>query len=161
MNLLKSILKDELFIDFGSEILYGSDQMYMDYPVRFATVTFKLMETELLSRIADRIRLDKHEGLLPMHPMDEYTEETCDQGGWYDLFLEINDFDESKVNSYIEVIVVSSDAPDNEELYTIDLDEHEQECVYARLDEQCRQYLGKSCAELLAEARKRMEDDYA
>ena len=74
MNLLESVLKDELFIDFGSEILYGSDQMYMDYPIRFATVTFQLMDTALFSRIADRIRLDKHEGLIPMHPMDEYTE---------------------------------------------------------------------------------------
>lgn len=81
MTLLEAVLKDHVFIDFGAEIHYGDDQMYLDYPCRFATVGFELMATSLLSGIADRIRKDK--GYRPMHPMDEYTDDTCDQDGWY------------------------------------------------------------------------------
>ena len=54
---------------------------------------------------------------------------------------------------------MNSDSEDNEELYTIDLGKDEEIAMYNRLDEQCRQYLGKGCAELLAEAKKRMEED--
>ena len=159
MGMLDYILKDHVFIDFGTEISYGSDQMNMSYPVRFATVGFQLMSTALLESIADRIRVNRQEGLLPMHPVDEYTEEMCDQDGWYDFYIGLSDVSKSRVDSCIEVIVVSDSAPDNEELYTIDLDEKEQEAVYACLDKQCRQYLGKSCEELLAEARERMMEE--
>ena len=157
MSLIERLLKDEMFIDFGAEVLYGDDQMYLDYPRRFATVSFQLMSTSGLCQIADRIRKDL--GFVPMHPMDEYTDETCDQNGWYDFYIGLNDWDRTKVDACIDVIVVNSDSPDNEECYTIDLDGKEQEYVYARLDEQCRKYLGKSCEELLAEARKAMEED--
>ena len=47
----------------------------------------------------------------------------------------------------------------NEELYTIDLNKEEEVAMFNRLDEQCRMYLGKGCADLLAEARMRMEED--
>ncbi len=156
MSLLEGFIKDTLFIDFSSEILYGSDQVCMDYLSRFATVTFQLIDTAGLSQIVDRIRKDL--GFKPMHPMDEFTDETCDKTGWYDFFLGINGFDDHHLDTYIEAIVISENAPDNEELYTIDLDENEQKYVFAQLDEQCRQHLGKSCEELLAEAGKRMED---
>lgn len=156
MNLIEAFLKDNLFIDFGSEILYGEDQMYVDYPCRFATVGFQLMATSGLSQIADRIRKDL--GFKPMHPMDEYTDETCDNEGWYDFYIGINDAGEVKADSCIEFVVVNSDSPDNEERYSIDLDEGEQEAVYIRLDEQCKKYEGKSCEELLSESRKKMEE---
>ena len=157
MKLVEAFLKDELFIDFGAEVMYGDDQMCLDYPHRFATVGFQLMETSGLAQIADRIRKDQ--GFKPMHPMDEFTDDTCDNEGWYDFFVGLNEWSISKVDSSIDVIVVNSDSPDNEECYTIDLDGKEQEYVYARLDEQCRKYLGKSCEDLLAEARKAMEED--
>ena len=157
MSLIESFLKDNLFIDFGAEIIYGEDQMYLAYPCRFATVGFQLMDTAALSQIADRIRKDA--GFKPMHAMDEFTEEMCDQDGWYDFYVGLNDWSHSRLDSCIEFVVVSSDAPDNEELYTIDLSGSEQESVYARLDEQCRKYLGKSCADLLKEAKERMEED--
>ena len=153
MTLIESVLKDHVFIDFGAEILYGDDQMYLDYPCRFATVGFELIATDLLITIADRIRKDK--GYRPMHPMDEYTDDTCDNDGCVGL----NDWSESKCDSCIEFVVVNSDSEDNEELYTIDLGKDEETAMYNRLDEQCRQYLGKSCADLLAEAKKRMEED--
>jgi hypothetical protein len=65
------------------------------------------------------------------------------------------------MDSCIEFVVVNSDSEDNEQLYTIDLTADEQDALYARLDEQCRKYLDKGCEELLAEARKRMEEDAA
>ena len=157
MKLVEAFLKDELFIDFGAEVMYGDDQMCLDYPYRFATVGFQLMATSGLAQIADRIRKDQ--GFKPMHPMDEFTDDTCDQNGWYDFYIGLNDWSSSKVDSCIDVIVVNSDSLDNEECYTIDLDGKEQEYVYARLDEQCRKYLGKSCEDLLVEARKAMEED--
>ena len=156
MSLIERFLQDEMFIDFSAEILYGDDQMDLDYPCRFATVGFQLMATGGLCQIADRIRKDA--GFKPMHPMDEFTDETCDQNGWYDFYVGLNDWDRTKTDSCIEVVVVNSDSPDNEEMYTIDLDGREQEAVYARLDEQCRKYLGKSCEELLIEAREKMEE---
>ena len=159
MNLLEGILRDALFIDFGVDPQYGSDQMYIDFPCNFATVSFQLMDTATLSQIVDRIRVEKHEGLKPMHPMDEFTEEMCDQDGWYDYYLGLNEINGSKVDSCIEAVVVSREAPDNEEVYTIYLNDQEQEAVFTCLDEQCRRYLGKGCDELLAEARKQMEED--
>ena len=157
MTLLEAVLKDHVFIDFGAEIQYGDDQLYLDYPCRFATVGFELMATGLLCEIADRIRKDK--GLRPMHPMDEYTEETCDQNGWYDFYVGLNDWSDTKCDFCIEFVVLNSDSEDNEELYTIDLGKDEEKAMYNRLDEQCRRYLGMGCAELLDEARKRMEED--
>ena len=41
----------------------------------------------------------------------------------------------------------------------IDLTEEEQAAIYARLDEQCKRYLDKSCEELLAEAGKELEEE--
>ena len=157
MTLTEGFVKDAVFIDFGAEILYGSDQCYVSYPCRFPTVSFSLMATNGLSQIADRIRKDM--GFKPMHPMDEYTDDTCDNDGWYDFFIGINGYAENHMDSCIEFVVVNSDSEDNEQQYTIDLTTEEQDVIYACLDEQCRNQLGKSCAELLAEARIQMEED--
>ena len=157
MTLTEAFVKDEVFIDFGSEIMYGDDQAYMSYPVRFPTVGFQLMATNGLSQIADRIRKDA--GFKPIHAMDEYTDDTCDNEGWYDFYVGINGCADNHMDSGIDFVVVNSDSEDNEEMYTIDLTTEEQNAVFARLDEQCRKYEGKSCEELLAEARKRMIQD--
>lgn len=157
MAMFEQILRDNIFIDFGSEILYGEDQLYLDYPARFATVGFQLIDTALLSGIVDRIRKDA--GFAPMHPVDEYTDAMCDQDGWYDFYIGLNDWDSTRVNTCIEAVVCNTRSADEGELYTIDLSPEEQGYFYCRLDEQCRKYLGKSCEELLAEARKEMETD--
>ena len=157
MTLAEGFVKDEVFVDFGSEVMYGHDQCYVDYPCVFPTVGFQLMATNGLTQIADRIRKDA--GFKPMHPMDEYNEETCDQDGFYNFYAGLNDWSNSKCDSCIEFVVVNSDSEDNEELYTIDLGKDEEVAMYNRLDEQCRQYLGKGCAELLSEAKNRMEED--
>ena len=68
MGMFERIIQDQVFIDFGCEVLYGDDQMYLDYPTRFATVGFQLMSTSLLSGIVDRFR--KEQGFTPIHPID-------------------------------------------------------------------------------------------
>lgn len=157
MNLLEGFVYEQIYVDFGSEPVYGSDQANVSCPCRFATVNLQLMAANGLALIADRIR--KNLGFAPMHPMDEYTEDFCDNDGWYDFYIGLNDYSETKLDNAIEFVVVNSDSPDNEEIYTIDLTEAEQEVLYNRLDEQCRKYLGKSCEELLAEARKELEEE--
>ena len=157
MTLLEGFVRDEIFIDFGADVLYGSDQCNVSFPCRFPTVTFQLMATNGLSQIADRTRKDL--GFAPMHPMDEYTDETCDNDGWYDFYISLNGYAENHMDSSIEFVVVNSNSPDDEERYSIDLTEEEQDAVLKRLNEQCQKYLGKDCLELLAEAQMQMEED--
>ena len=158
MNLLEAFIRDEIFIDFGADVLYGSDQCNVSFPCRFPTVTFQLMATNGLSQIADRIRKDL--GFAPMHPMDEYTDDTCDNDGWYDFYVGINGYAENHMDSCIEFVVVNSNSLDCEERYSIDLTtEEEQDAVFKHLNEQCQKYLGKDCLDLLAEAQRQMEED--
>ena len=156
MNLIEGFVKDEIFVDFGSDITFGSEQQNVDFPSRFPTVEFQLMATYGLSQIADRIRKDA--GFKPMHPMDEFTDETCDNDGWYDFYVGINGFSENRMDSSIAFYVVNADSPDNEAQYSIDLTAEEQAAIYTCLDEQCKIYLGKGCEELLAEVGKELEE---
>lgn len=158
MNLIEGFLRENVFVDFGGEVLYGSGQEYVNYPVRFGTVEFELMASEELVRLADRIRVDN--GYRPMHAMDGYTDDTCDNEGWYDFYVGISSHRPGRTDNCIEFCVVNADSEDNEDHYSIDLTEEEQEFLYARLDEECRRYLGQSCEELLAEAVKKMEEEY-
>lgn len=157
MTLMEGFVRDEVFVDFDTDILYGSDQCYIDYPCRFPTVGFQLLMTNTLSQIADRIRKDR--GFKPMHPMDEFTDDACDNDGWYDFYVGINGYTKNHMDSCIEFVVVNSESEDNEQRYAIDLTSEEQDVIYTRLDEQCRRNLGKGCEELLAEARKQMEEN--
>ena len=157
MTLTEGFIRDGIFIDFGSEIMDGDDQCYLDYPCRFPTVGFQLMATNGLVQIADRIRKDA--GFKPMHPMDEYTDDTCDNEGWYDFYVGLNGFADNHMDSCIEFVVVNADSEDNEELYTIDLTAEEQAAVFAQLDVQCREHEGKPCEELLEEAERKMRED--
>jgi hypothetical protein len=156
MTLTESFVRDNICIDFAGEILYGSDQANLTYPRRFATVEFPLSATEGLIQIADRIRKDA--GFRPIRPMDEYTDETCDNAAWYDFYTGISTFSENRMGGCIEFVVVNADSEDNEKLYVIELSEEEKLAVFNRLDEQCRQHLGKSCEELLQEARAELHD---
>ena len=156
MSMFERIVEDNIFIDFGSEIIYGSDQTYVSRPERFATVNFQLMGTPLLTSIADRIRKDA--GFVPLNPLDEYTDETCDRDGWYEFSIGISDRYEGAVDTSIEAVVCNSSSADEGGSYSIDLSIEEQGYIYSRLDEQCRKYLGKGCSELLREAREAMEE---
>lgn len=156
MGMFERIVEDSIFIDFGSEIIYGSDQMYDSHPQRFATVNFQLMGTSLLAGLADRIRKDA--GFVPFNPIDEYTDETCDGDGWYEFYIGVSDRYEGAADTSIEAVVCNSSSADEGGSYSIDLSEEEQGYIYSRLDEQCIKYLGKGCAELLKEAREAMEE---
>ena len=63
------------------------------------------------------------------------------------------------MDSCIEFYVVNADSEDNEARYFIDLTVEEQSALNARLDEQCKMYLGKSCEELLAEAGEELKEE--
>ena len=155
MTLTEAFLRENVYIDFGSDLQYGEDQAFINYPVRFATVEIPLISTEGLEQIADRIRKDK--GFRPIRPMDEFNERTCDQDAWYDFTVDLVSWPEYRTGSCIYFIVANSDQPDNEETYTIDLTEEEQTFMYCRLDEQLQKYTDKSCAGHLAAATKEME----
>ena len=159
MTLIECIVNENIFIDFEKEIVYGSDQQFVNYPSRFATVGFSLIDTELLNRIADKIRIKN--GFKPLDATEENPDEMIFPHAWYEFFVGLNDFTESKIDSCICFTVQDVDLSDDGETYIIDLSEDEQEFIYKHLDKQCREHLGKSCEELLTEAnRKMMEEDY-
>ena len=151
MTLTEGIIKLGISIDFESEILYGQDQTYFSTPTKFPTVEFQLNDSMTLCKIADTIR--KADGHKPMFlDADE-----MDLNGWYNFYIGLNGFTDTKVDTHIEFVVVSEDADDNEWMYTIDLTEEEQRMIYDELDRQCKKKLGKGCEELLAEAEKEMK----
>lgn len=152
----KSILDKSVFV--CDEYLLGSDQAYNTYPVRFATVNLELESSGFLCNLADRIRKDL--GFKPLDAMDEYTSETCDQSGWYDFYVGLNDYNESKMDSCITFVVVNCESDDCESSYVIDLSCEEQKAMYQRLDEECRRKYGKSCEDLLEEARDELCHEY-
>ena len=140
-----------IHIDTEADYMSGDDQAYNDYPIRFPTVEFQLVATLGLSQAADAMR--KAKGFLPM------LEDGGDMEGWYDFYIGLNGYTETKVDTSIMFVVVNSDSPDNEDYYTIDLSEAEQRAIYGILDDQCQRYYEKSCAVLLEEARLAMEAD--
>ena len=156
MTLIESFVQDNVFVDFCTDILYGSERINLNQPRNFATVEFELVSTPALCRAVDKIRM-KH-GYAPMETVDGYTSKMRDQG-FYNFYFGINEWTDTKANACIDAVVCNSNSPDDEELYSIDLGPDEQIAMYNRVDEQCRKYAKKSCAELLSEARKEMEKD--
>ena len=159
MTLTENFIRNAIQLDSGAEVMYGSDQVYDTYPCRFPTVEFMLSATDALVEVADRIRMEK--GYLPMHPRDGRSDDV-DNDGWYDFYIGISklpsDHKECKLDSSISFVVVNSDSDDNEDMYSIDLNETEQAYVYEILNRQCRRYHGKDCATLLAESEKELMD---
>lgn len=149
-----TILRNHVFIDFGADYRFTDEQINLTYPTRFPVVRFQLMVTSLLVSLVDRMRKDA--GFTPFYPVDEYTESMCDQEGWYDFYIGLNGWSDTKVDGCIEAVVCNSCSADDGELYTLDLTHDEQLLMYSRLDEQCRKHLGKSCEELLMDARAEM-----
>ena len=157
-TLIDRFMRENVSIDPHSEIMYGSDQAYVCCPRRFATVGFELIAGYGLQLLADRLRKDL--GFKPLEPIDdEDYDKDCDQTGEYYFYVGLNDYTDSKVDTCITVIIANSESPDNEELYTIDLSDEEQRALYRRLDEECHILFGKSCEDLLEEARAEMEKE--
>ena len=159
MTLTENFISDAIRIDFGGEILYGSDQVFDAFPVRFPTVEFILKATDVLTEIADRIRFDKgNPPILPRADGMDY-----DHNGFYNFYIGISKLpgegQECRVDKCISFVIVNSDFSDNEDMYNIELSESDQQIVLEALDKQCRRHLGKSCEELLAEAEKEMSTE--
>ena len=144
-------LEQAIRIDPDVDYMLGDDQAYFCYPVRFPTVEFELIDTTALCVAVDIIR--KGLGFLPM------LEDGGDTEGWYRFYLGLNGYTESHVDTSIMAVVENSDSEDNDECYEIALAEDEQRVIYDLLDRQCRLHYGKSCADLLEEARRAMEAD--
>lgn len=147
---------DQIRIDFDTEIMYSSDQTDVHFPARFPTVIFSLRDTDALVSLADKIRTSG--GGKPLYPMEGYPEESCDQNGWYNFYIGINDFPAPPVDTSISAYVNSPDCEDDGDYYTIPIPEEDMNALFQSLDAQCRKHLGKSCADLLAEARMEMEE---
>ena len=144
-------LEKAIRIDPDVDYMLGDDQAFYCYPVRFPTVEFELIDTTALCVAVDIIR--KGMGFPPM------LEDGGDTEGWYRFYLGLNGYTESHVDASIMAVVENSDSDDNDECYEIALAEDEQRIIYDLLDRQCRLYYGKSCADLLEEARYAMEAD--
>ena len=147
---------DQIRIDFDTEIMYSSDQTDVHFPAHCPTVIFSLRDTDVLVSLADKIRTSG--GGKPLYPMEGYPEESCDQNGWYNFYIGINDFPAPPVDTSISAYVNSPDYADDGYEYAIPIPEADMSALYESLDNQCRKHLGKSCADLLAEARMEMEE---
>ena len=132
-----------IILNRDSEILYGSDQAYISYPTRIATVGLFLETTEDLLTAANRLRV-----VEGYDPVEEF-----------DFTIGLNDFTATHLDNCVEAVVTDTSAPDVDERYTIDLSEEEQRAIFRTLDIECRAKLGRGCEDLLAEARERMRPE--
>lgn len=151
--MMERLLADYISPDLHEEIMYGYDQVCINHPEVFATVNFYLNSTVGLDRIVDQMRIEK--GFLPVLMQEDYSE--YDDTGWYNFYIGLNEFNETHVDSAIEVIVQCPNSEDNEDVYYIDLTPDEQRMIYDVLNDACVSYLGKSCEDLLNEAHEEME----
>ena len=144
-------LRSAIYLDVMEDYQLGDDQACLNYPMRYPTVEFELVDTIELCEIVDTIR--KGKGYRPV------LEEGGDTSAWYSMYLGLNGYTSTGLDTSILAIVVNSDSEDNEQPYYLDLSEDEQRAIFKLLDEQCREHYGKSCADLLEEARQAMEED--
>lgn len=133
--------------------LYEDTEPYYDSReidgVKCATVCFEVCGGYALCQIVDRMR--KELGFKPLEPIDDEDYDTdCDQEGEYNFFIELNEDD--GVEPCITAMLINSESPDNEDIYTIALTEEEQEALYRRLDEEAIAVLDMSCDRLLEKA---------
>lgn len=140
---MRTEILDNIYVDIGEEPIFGYDQAYISYPTVFETVEFELVGTDGLISLVDALRRADGFGT--------YAE---DEECWYDFYIGLNGFNDSKVDTCISAIVVNSWYDDDEQEYIIDIDDEEQRYIYDCIDEQCRKWLGKSADELMKEAKE-------
>ena len=148
-----AFVESSIYLDRNSEPLYGEDQAYISKPTRFATVSFYLESSDGLTALADAVR--EEAGFLPMLPTEKHQAD-YDMDGWYDFYIGINGYVYDRLDSCIDIYVVSEYADDNEAHYTLDIPDDAREMIFRRLDAQAKAAYGMSCEELLAEAEKEM-----
>lgn len=145
-------LNNAIVVDHEGYWMLGCDQAYVDYPIRFPTVTIALESTHELGKAADIIRVE--DGYLPMEIKNAAGE--CDETGWYNFYVSLNGFNDTMLDNSIEALVQSDIADDNEQSICIPLTEAEQIEVYNLLDKQLKERFNTSCDKLLEEARLEM-----
>lgn len=150
------INKNTIILDSDGYWNFGEDQSYINYPIRFPTVTFALESTFPLDKAADAMRVGA--GYLPMLPdkLSNDEEIEYDDEGWYNFYIGLNGWSNSRVDNSIMAVVQSPNADDDEHMYYIDLTEAEQMEIFKVIDEQLRELHGTSCLELLKESEKEM-----
>ena len=147
MKLSKDLCRYAIQIDRQAEPSFGSDQAYETYPVRFPTVDVPLTDTFELVGLADQVRVEA--GYKPMCPTNERSVDECDIKGWYEFHVGLNGYTESGVDTCLTFMVIDSDSDDNEQVYSLDLDDVTQAEVRAVLDEQLMDLFGVDCNGLL------------
>ncbi len=117
----------------AGSIRYGSAQIMSSSPSIYPVVTFRLKLTPELERLAEKI------------------DKSADGTQEYVFYACINSYTKSGTDNHLTLVVYYEDGDDD--LYMIELKEDAKKVLYDRLDEQCRKKLGKSCRELLTEAK--------
>ena len=148
------ITGNDIWLEEMSNYYFGHDQMFVDSPIVFPTVSFYICDTHNFNSAIDDMRIKA--GYKPMFRGDygEYDDE-----GWYDYTIRVSLIDEEvRVDNCIEAIVCNSESDDEEQTYNIDLTETEKVDVLKKLNEECIKYFDMTCKELLMEAKKEMVD---
>ena len=134
----------QIFIDPYVDIIYSESQAYVDYPRIIHDMSFELIGTSTLDKIADEIRIA--EGKIPF-----FTGENPDLDGWYKFVVGVNDYTKTGTDNCITFIVENSSLEDDEDIYYIELSESDQTQLYERLNDECVHIYGKTLNELMNE----------
>lgn len=137
MTLLEAILKNNIRLSpDDTEPIFGSDRMlYVDCPLRFATVTFELDATDVLIKAAEKASGYNGSTGMPI----------------YRFYYGVNDIDGGMGDSCITVTSDHSDG--TSEVFYIDLTDEERLVVQNCLDKTLRTETGRKLTDFLAEAR--------
>ena len=155
MTLTESAFEHCIIADLNADLCFGSDQAFVSFPTRFATVEFLLLDNSVLIRAADEVRA--RAGFKPSRPLPGYPE--CDPDVLYNFYFSINTYTPTRTQNCIEFSAFNTKSPDAGDMYQIPLTLTEQNAIYNVLDRQCKQELGQGCASLLREAEREMMTD--
>ena len=120
----------------------------------YANVEFRLKETKFLKNSAEFRRIS--EGLDRFFIWDEHEEEWIIDG-YYEFWIAISDRLKNRTEVCIRYSAFSYVTEQSEKVRIVRLSCKEQSFVLGQLNEQSKKLFGKTCDELLAEGRKRLE----
>lgn len=153
MSIIEYIFNRQIKVDFDKEYMLDFDFPDPGTNEKNAKVEIDLFPTDILNKLADDTRVKN--GIIPGDLMGYCSSSRQSRG--YRFTCELSDIEKYKVDPFILVEVHDSEAADDWNLFCIDLSSEEQKWLYQVLDGQFKT-VGKSCEDLLAEARKQMED---
>ena len=143
-----------ILLDDNYEPYFRSDQANVHYPVRFATVTFRLLDPLGLCAAADKFVT--MEGGRPLWFGDNAV---LDDSAWYEFYIGINGYTNSNVDGCIQFYIENSDQVIAPTMMSIPLSEEEQYEVRKALDKECQRVYGKSVDDFLEEAKELLKED--